>query len=242
MRTADTSMLIDAGEIGMRGIGGHGHNDVLSFELWAAGAGVLVDSGTYTYSGDATLRQALRSTAAHNAVRVDAQETSRLGPGRWLWLIENDAHPFRVRWSSDSERDEFFGSHDGYRRLADGVIHTRHIVFDKQQLTWRIEDELKGTGAHLVQLFFHPGVPFEVEDDGAVRLRAPRGDVWLFPPKRALFRQQEGWISRGYGLREPATVLVYAVNGKTPIELRTDLVLVPSGTPASAARCLLGTN
>jgi hypothetical protein len=81
-----------------------------------------------------------------------------------------------------------------------------------------------------------------VAEDDAVRLRSPRGDIWLFPPKRALFRQEEGWISRGYGLREPATVLVYAVNGKTPIELRTDLVLVPSGTPASAARCLLGAN
>src|SRR5438105_2996874 len=49
---ADTHMLVDAAEIGMRGIGGHGHADVLSFDLWAAGASVLVDSGTGTYSAD----------------------------------------------------------------------------------------------------------------------------------------------------------------------------------------------
>jgi len=239
MRTSDTCMLIDAGEIGMRGIGGHGHNDVLSFDLWAAGAGVLVDSGTYTYSADPIARQAMRGTAAHNSVRIDAHETSRLGSGRWLWLIENDAHPFGVSWSSDAERDEFAGSHDGYRRLSDGVIHTRRISFHKKKLTWRIEDHIKGTGAHLVQVFFHPGVPFDVEDDRTVRLRAPRADVWLFAPERALFRVDEGWISKGYGLREPARVLVYAINGRTPMHLRTDLVLVPSGTPASAARCLL---
>ena len=50
--------------------------------------------------------------------------------------------------------------------------------------------------------------------------------LWLFPPPRALFRQDQGWISKGYGMREPAPVLVYAVNGRTPIQLRTDLVLV----------------
>ena len=239
MRCADASMVIDAGEVGMRGIGGHGHNDVLSFDLWAAGAGVLVDSGTYTYSADALARQAMRGTSAHNAVRIDAHETSRLGTGRWLWLIENDAHPFGISWSSDPERDEFAGSHDGYRRLSDGVIHTRRVRFLKNRLSWRIEDHIKGTGAHLVQLFFHPGVEFDVEEDDAVRLKAKRGDVWLFPPKHALFRQDEGWISKGYGLRVPAPVLVYAVNGRTPMRLRTDLVLVPSGTPASAARCLV---
>src|SRR5947207_4939266 len=123
--------------------------------------------------------------------------------------------------------------------MSDCGIHTRRIYFVKHRLSWRIEDHVKGTGAHLVQLFFHPGVPFEVEDDDAVRLRAPRGDVWLFAPRYALFRQDEGWISKGYGLREPAPVLVYAVNGRTPMRLRTDLVLVPSGTPASAARCLV---
>jgi uncharacterized heparinase superfamily protein len=144
-----------------------------------------------------------------------------------------------VRWASDADHDEFVGSHDGYRRLSDGIIHTRRIRFDKHRLTWRIEDHLKGTGSHLVQVFFHPGVPFDLEDDEAVRLRAPRADVWLFPPARTLFRQDQGWISKGYGLRQPAPVLVYATNGKTPMRLRTDLVLVPSGTPAEAARSLL---
>ena len=52
MRAPDTVMVIDAGEVGMRGIGGHGHDDVLSFDLWAAGAPLLVDSGTvYVFGG-----------------------------------------------------------------------------------------------------------------------------------------------------------------------------------------------
>jgi hypothetical protein len=241
MRTADTLTVIDAGEIGMRGIGGHGHADVLSFDLWAAGAGVLIDSGTYTYSGDRHVRQELRGTAAHNALRVDGQDTSRLGADRWLWLIENDARPFAIEWRSNADRDVLTGSHDGYRRLAPPVTHTRTVTFDKRQLTWRIDETLEGAGEHLVELFFHPGVPFEVEG-GGVRLCAPRGDLWLWPPQMTTLRQYSSWKSAGYGLRQAAPVLVYAVHAPFPIRLRTELVLVASGTSASAARCLVETN
>jgi len=274
MRAPDAVMVIDAGEIGTRGIGGHGHNDVLSFDLWAAGAPLLVDSGTYTYSADPAARNALRATGAHNSLRVDGQETSRLGAGRWLWLIENDAHPHVIDWQSDDLRDLFAASHDGYRRLVQPVEHTRRIVFTKgMALTaasyqssevspdalrsvaspdgarsavrpeparwWQIDDAVSGSGAHLCELFFHPGVPFDLEDD-AVCLHAAHADAWLFPPAETRLRQEGGWISRGYGLREPATVLVYAVRSTVPLTLRTDLVLTPRGTPATAARSLVG--
>ena len=238
MRVPDVVMVIDAGEIGMRGIGGHGHNDVLSFDLWAGGAPLLVDSGTYTYTADPAARQLLRSTAAHNAVRVDGEETSRLGGDRWLWLIENDAHPRDVEWQSDAERDLFVGSHDGYRRLSQPVDHTRRVTFDKVKRWWRIDDSVSGTGEHLVEVFFHPGVGVEIEGRAA-RLRAPRADLWLFPARETTLRQEDGWISTGYGLRQPAPVLVYAVRAVVPLHLRTDLVLVPLGTPAAVARSLV---
>jgi uncharacterized heparinase superfamily protein len=238
MRAPDVVMLIDAGEIGMRGSGGHGHNDILSFDLWAAGAPLLVDSGTYTYTADPLARQALRSTSAHNALRIDGQETSRLGGDRWLWLIENDAHPQGIAWQSDAQCDIFSGSHDGYKRLPQPVEHARRITFDKARRWWRIDDSLAGTGEHLVEVFFHPGMPFDRGDEALV-LHGETLDLWLFPPEETTFRQEAGWISRGYGLREPAPVLVYAVRASVPLTLRTDLVLVPHGTLASVARSLV---
>ncbi|HET6315346.1 MAG TPA: alginate lyase family protein, partial [Chloroflexota bacterium] len=238
VRTGDSVMVIDAGEVGMCGIGGHGHNDVLSFDLWAAGAPLLVDSGTYTYSADAPARQALRSTGAHNALRVDGQETSRLAGDPWLWQIANDAHPSVLQWSSDRDRDLLIAEHNGYARLAQPVIHRRTIDFDKRAMIWRIVDELRGTGEHLVELFFHPAVPHAFEQ-GGVMVRAPRGDVWLFPPRELSVREDAGWISRGYGHREPATVLVYSARLAVPASIHTTLVLVPSGTPVGEARSLV---
>jgi hypothetical protein len=238
LRSEDTSMIVDAGEVGMRGIGGHGHADILSFDLWAAGAGVLVDSGTATYSADAVLRQALRGTAAHNALRIDGQDSSRLGAGRWLWLIENDARPFDVSWRSEPGCDVFVGSHSGYRRLSEPVTHTRRITFDKTRCAWHIEDQLDGQDEHLVELYFHPGVPFAVEDD-AIRLRAPRGDVIMLRPSELAMRTQQGSISRGYGLHEPAPVLVFAAQIQIPARFRTSLLLVDAGTPVTTARSLV---
>lgn len=237
MRAADVVMVIDAAEVGMRGIGGHGHNDVLSFDLWAAGAPLLVDSGTYTYSADFSARQLLRSTAAHNTLRVDGEETSRLGTGRWLWRIENDARPAIHEWQSGPLRDVLDASHDGYRRLPQPVTHRRRIEFDKRLRAWRIVDLVHGEGEHLVELFFHPAFNFEL--GGGVLLKAPRADAWLFGPPEATLRQEAGWISRGYGQREPATVLVYTLRGRVPLRLETRIVLAEPGTSSSAARCLL---
>jgi Heparinase II/III-like protein/Heparinase II/III N-terminus len=238
MRAPDMTMVIDVAEVGMRGIGGHGHNDVLSFELWAGGATLLADSGTYTYSADAMARQVMRSTAAHNTLRIDGEETSRLGTGRWLWRIENDARPTVHRWTSGDECDVLDASHDGYRRLPQPVTHRRRIVFDKRRRAWSIHDFVDGTGTHLAELFFHPAVAFDVEL-GGVRLVGPRADLWLFGPSQTEMRQQPGWISRGYGYREPATVLVFSMRGRVPLDLRTRLVLTEPGTSSAAARCLL---
>src|SRR5262249_5341030 len=163
MRAADVVMTIDTGEVGMRGIGGHGHNDVLSFDLWAGGAPLLVDSGTYTYTAASIARQRPRPTQSPNAVVNDVAASSRLGGSRWLLLIENDAHPSVVEWTSGADGDRLVASHDGYTRLREPVIHTRAIDFDKVHRVWRIVDTLEGTGAHLVELFLHPGVPFALE-------------------------------------------------------------------------------
>jgi uncharacterized heparinase superfamily protein len=238
MRSAESVMLVDAAEVGMCGIGGHGHNDVLSFDLWAAGAPVLVDSGTYTYSADPAARQLMRATAAHNTLRVDGQEIARLGDSRWLWLIANDARPTVLAWQSDADRDVLEALHDGYRRLSEPVVHRRRITFDKQRHVWLIDDTLDGHGEHLVELFFHPAVSFDLFDEHEVRLRAPRGDLWLFAPDAMQLRTERGWISRGYGHREPASVLVYAQRARVPLTLRTTLVMVPSGTSSQDARSL----
>ena len=63
----------------------------------------------------------------------------------------------------DEQRDVFVGSHDGYRRLAEPIDHTRRIIFDKRRLTWVIEDtvSLRDLPATIVDILdFEADSPF----------------------------------------------------------------------------------
>ena len=148
-------MVVDAAEVGMRGIGGHGHNDVLSFDLWAAGAPLLVDSGTYTYSRRSRRPSGAAPTAAHNALRVDGQETSRLG-GEPLAVADRKRRAADgVTWSGPRPRpDVLAAEHDGYRRLPQPVVQRRRIHLRQAARIWRIDDELDGSGEHLIEVYF----------------------------------------------------------------------------------------
>ncbi len=76
-----TLALFDHGALGMAPSYGHAHADALSFVLYRDGEPMLIDPGTFTYTGDPVWRRYFRSTAAHNTLRIDgadqtAQETA----------------------------------------------------------------------------------------------------------------------------------------------------------------------
>lgn len=75
---------IDHAPLGFGSIAAHGHNDILSFQLFLGGTPVLVDPGTYLYHTDRRRRDLLRSTRMHNTVTIDGLEQSQmLGPFLW---------------------------------------------------------------------------------------------------------------------------------------------------------------
>jgi hypothetical protein len=67
-------LSVKAVGIGEYGNGGHGHNDVLSFEHNIAGIDVYVDSGTYLYTPVPDMRDNFRSVKAHNIPIIDDEE------------------------------------------------------------------------------------------------------------------------------------------------------------------------
>lgn len=75
---------IDHAPLGFGSIAAHGHNDILSFQLFLDGRPLLVDSGTYLYHTDRKRRDMLRSTRMHNTVTVNGQEQSQM-LGAFLW-------------------------------------------------------------------------------------------------------------------------------------------------------------
>ncbi|HEX8501621.1 MAG TPA: alginate lyase family protein [Pyrinomonadaceae bacterium] len=207
-------MLLDCGPHGAAEVGGgHAHADALSFDLAARGRALLVDPGTYTYTGSREERDRFRATAAHNALTVDGEPSSVPGAGafRWARVARAEAR----RWLAAARFDFFEGSHDGYLRLDPPVEYERAVLFLKGDY-WVVLDRARTAAPaapHLYETHFHfaPGAEPSVEERGeasAVRVNGAgaAGLEILAPRADGSWGRRPGWVSRCYGAREPAAV------------------------------------
>jgi len=222
MREKNYHLIVDCGDIGLAGRGGHGHNDVLSFEL-AAGRPVIVDPGAYTYTADWQAREKFRSTAFHNTVQVDGQEINRLGGKGKMWTMYPDARPIVRAWESTPAQDRFVGEHTGYTRLPDPVRHVREIIFAKQPVRWEITDTLTGTAAHSLKGYFHLHPEVQVIAGDSCYILSGPGRVSLKlewkGPEDIVWSVEDGWYSPSYGVRQPTKVLVWNWAGVLPANI-----------------------
>jgi len=221
LRSPSAHVFVDCGDVGMRGRGGHGHNDILSFELCLNGINLVTDCGAYLYTASREWRNAFRSTAFHNGVQVDGEEVNRfIGPDA-LWQLRNDAHPVSAAVTHAAHADRFQGAHDGYARLAQPVMHARELVLDRDHPRLALRDRLTGAGSHTLTWRFHldPAVsPRLVDAD--VELTSGDRTVWLLPvagPAGLTPSLEDGWVSPSYGVRVPAKVIVWQALCAVPV-------------------------
>ncbi|WP_306391133.1 heparinase II/III family protein [Telluria beijingensis] len=225
--------LLDCGPLGYLGIAAHGHADALALTLSVAGEPCLVDPGTYSYWQDQKWRDYFRGTSSHNTVRIDGLDQSVPG-GRFMWVRK--ARASIERMPASHHDFDFRGSHDGYARLPDPVLHLRSVRFDGAANTLVVRDEVAGKKAHKVEAFWHfaPGLDVRLTSHGlAVRgkrfvlqMQASGEDLHL-----ELVRGAEnpplGWYSAAYETKEPCEVLrITTISSAVPIECRFTITFV----------------
>ena len=180
MRHQHDMLIVDCGPIGPDYQPGHAHCDTLSYELCINGQRLVVDTGVFSYENTAD-RHYGRGTSAHNTVRVDAHEQSEI----WgVFRVARRARPTHASLLTHPDGwVEFFGAHDGYRRLPGCVEHARSIQYHSAY-GWHIRDTLKGNGRHRMESYihFHPAVSVERVAEG-VRLIMPQGEQLLLVPE-----------------------------------------------------------
>jgi hypothetical protein len=129
-------VVLDAGPIGFRGRGGHGHLDALSFVAWLDGELAFRDSGTGTYTGDWQLRNELRGTDAHNVVVVDGLPYAQLGGQAGLWMIEGDSPPELLTLGGDGSQQHVV-LRQRLPAAGGGASVERHLTLSRGRLEWR---------------------------------------------------------------------------------------------------------
>ncbi len=228
----EVRLVADCAPLGYLSIAAHGHADALSFTLSVAGEELLTDPGTYAYHTQKAWRDYFRSTAAHNTVQVDGQDQSEIG-GNFMWLHKANAR--LVAHASQGNIQVFEGEQDGYRRLADPVLHRRKVEFDSNRQCVVVKDILECRGEHDVALHWHFGETCQVsgESDG-LTVRARRSQLRMqcaFGNGPELLQCSEapigGWISRRFDEKAGITTAVWRgrINGTTEIITRLDLHL-----------------
>lgn len=223
MRGEDAHLIVDCGEVGLRGRGGHGHNDILSFELFLNGVNLVTDCGAYLYTASREWRDRFRSTAFHNTVQVDGEELNRFVGPEEMWRLHYDAIPAEVIWRPGEAYDYFRGGHMGYTRLSNPVIHWREIFFDKRTARALFRDRLEGRGVHHLVWRFHldPAVRADALEDG-VRLSSLGADMWFLvieAPPALEFRLDSGWVSPNYGVKLETSVIRAETTTEAPAGL-----------------------
>ena len=182
MREGDLYVVVRCGDTGRYGLGGHSHNDQLSFELMKGDTPLVVDPGTFLYTPDPAARNLFRSTGFHSTLRVDGGEQNELRTDD-LFAMKDCARAETLHWDDTA----FEGRHHGFP----GATHTRRLELTRDAL--HIRDTVNSAAARELEWTFTlaPGAKSKVE------IRA----------KGLEFRAEEGWYSPSYGVRVPTTFL-----------------------------------
>jgi hypothetical protein len=232
-------LIVDAGPLGCRVSGGHGHADLLSVQCAAFGEPYIVDPGMSGYTADPVWREYFRSTGAHSTVTVDGQsQATTAGAFRW-----HQRPAARVqRWVSSATADLVDAVSDAYGRLADPVTHRRRVLFVKPRY-WLIVDDLLGAAAHRVDVGFQLApVRVEAEAFGWIRARGAAGSGLLMRAFATAPLQADvidGWVAPDYGQRRPAPYVRLSAAATLPLRVITLLwPLEHSEAPAPEVEAL----
>ena len=197
--------------IGVNGVGPHKHNDWLSFELCVDGKPVIIDPGTYCYTGNMELRRLFRSTAYHNTVVIDQKEQIPIH-NSMFGLIKPHGVIRILHWETNARRDVLEAEHTGYTRLVKPIIHRRRFFLDKQSHYIEIEDSFFGNGRYLLEWRLHlekklrcliqnEGIDILDDDEAVINISLSSNIEKL--------KIKKGWISKSYNQKEEAQIIYY---------------------------------
>lgn len=222
---------IDCGPVGFAEAPGHGHNDMLSLQIWHDGHLWIRDGGINTYDDDKWKRY-FRGTYAHSTVVIDGKEQIP-APGKLDYILRRvpigKAYPV---WLKTADRfTALLCEHTGYLRRGLEVRHRRLIVISKLPEYVVTIDYLLGEGKHTVEQLFQIDCERALFDKNKNGFELEHGNskFSLIPFSNKDIRStiQDGFFSPYYGnLRESRFINISA---QAQLPLICGAVLIPEG-------------
>ena len=200
-------LILDAGALGPDYQPGHAHADTLSFELSCCGKRIISNMGTSCYKGLERAYQ--RGTSAHNTIVVDGKNSSEVWSshrvGQRAKIMNRTVMPSTV-----------CASHDGYKP----VIYERTWHWSEQTIC--IDDLLKGTGKHKIELYLHFMPGEELVHKGDNEFYTTSGLVVTLP-ETGRNELLETEIGLEFGRRTPNKTLRLTLEEYLPLQIQTKI-------------------
>jgi len=192
------ALIIDVAKVGPDYLPAHAHADTLSFELSLHGLRVFVNGGTSVY-GDSEIRLYERSTAAHNTVVVDNENSSEVWSG---FRVARRAYPFDFKSNKTEDCVYIECSHNGYERLNKGLVHTRTWKVSNGCLN--IHDNVKGCHSEAFA-YYHlsPDAKIFSIDANEIILLMKNGEKVRLNYLGSSFNILDGYYAPEFGKRLP---------------------------------------
>jgi len=219
-------LLFDCGVMGPPWNPGHGHAGALSFVLFSRGRPLIVDSGTYSYH-QRPWRNYFRSTKAHNTLVVDGLDQSEL----WgSFRVGRMAACRLLKWDLSGKEQYALAEHDGYQRLAQPVTHSRQVIYEDPH-KWTVIDEVRGSGSHLFETYFHFPPEAMLTQITDHKLEVTYGSDWCLElvssvPEGTTCTIEEGWVSESWYQKKKAPNLCYRWRGSPPVGWEYNLRII----------------
>lgn len=203
-RADDSYLFFKNGFLGS----GHGHCDLLHFEVISRGVPILVDSGRFTYREDSPDRQRFKAGSAHNTILVDGEEFT-VQNGSW----DNTKVATAIKRPCVLNRDIAYlqGAHMGY--FEKGVFLNRKLIYIKPDI-WIVVDECFSGQIHQYRQQFHfAGKGSQVEDHQVV-YHAGGHIVRMIVPGDGIIEKNTAVLSPGYNQSYESDVVTVEASGR----------------------------
>lgn len=195
-RRDELYMVVSCGKNGGNSnLGGHAHNDKMSFELAIHDFDIVVDPGTYVYTSSPDERNKFRSTWMHNTVVFSGMEQNIIGKNH-LFELHDGAKPRIVFFDKNNLRCEHIGF--GFKCSREFIIRGNQV---------EIVDKTEKPGGYCV-LNLHPSVCC---NDGT--LSHHRAVVRMTHRNIKEVFLRPSFFSPRYGVKIPSNCLVLKRNG-----------------------------
>ncbi|MFV0540458.1 MAG: alginate lyase family protein [Aestuariibaculum sp.] len=177
--------------------GGHSHDNLLHFSLFANGQDYLVDTGRYTYVYN-DWRKYFKENTAHNTLGVDNLPNS-IYAGSWSNSFDAKSEGAYVVIKEGFDYAEALNK--AYLRLDDPVLMKRRMLYLKPDV-WLLIDSFEAKEEHTYSQYFN-FIDKEVKVvNGGLSTAYSKNNLRIQPLKTVDTKLIDAWYSPDYNFKE----------------------------------------